>query len=746
MGSPNETPTPSKGHFRERFPALIRLERAARGTRIPYVQQNTAADCGAACLAMVLGYHGRHVRLDSLRETMGTGRDGVNALSLVQAARRFNLRGRGVTLEVADLDYVPPASILHWSFDHFVVYEGREGELIKLVDPALGPRRVSREEFGHNFTGVALIFEPMETFTTGREATRPVWSYVRRVLARSGLLTRILLLTAMAQVVGLGLPVLTGILVDRVIPRGDIGLMQILALGFGGLLVFNFLLSYLRAFLLLHLRTELDARMTLDFLEHLFDLPYPFFQVRSAGDLILRLNSNAAVREIITSSALSGALDSVMLLSYLLLLLVLSPLLGGLVLLLALLRVAVFLASRHRIQDLMTENLAKEARSHGYQVQMFTGIETLKAAGAEPRALEHWSHLFVDVLNVNIRRGRLDALVQAIIGSLTFASPLVVLLAGGWLVVEGRLSLGTMLALSALATGFLTPLSSLVSTALSFQQLGSYVERLDDVLSTPREQDPDKVVRAHRLQGSIRCEDVTFQYAANLPPAVENISLEVAPGQMVAIVGRSAAGKTTLANLMLGLYRPTRGRVLYDGSDLTGLDARSVRSQLGVVTQHTHLFGGTILDNIAFASPDLTRDAVETAAKLAHIHDEIMAMPLGYGTVLAEGGLSLSGGQRQRIALARALARNPAILFLDEATSSLDAELEAKIQADLVEAGCTRIVIAHRLSTVRDADLIVVLDKGRLVEQGTHTALVQANGLYAQLVSAQTARSAAGGS
>ena len=172
MGSPNETPTPSKGHFRERFPALIRLERAARGTRIPYVQQNTAADCGAACLAMVLGYHGRHVRLDSLRETMGTGRDGVNALSLVQAARRFNLRGRGVTLEVADLDYVPPASILHWSFDHFVVYEGREGDLIKLVDPALGPRRVSREEFGHNFTGVALIFEPMETFTTGREATR----------------------------------------------------------------------------------------------------------------------------------------------------------------------------------------------------------------------------------------------------------------------------------------------------------------------------------------------------------------------------------------------------------------------------------------------------------------------------------------------------------------------------------------------------------------------------------------------
>ena len=571
-----------------RFPALLRLPRGRNRGRIPYIQQNTAADCGSACLAMVLAYHGRKVRLDVVRDSVGAGRDGANALDLVRAARRYDLRGRGVTLDLADLDRVPPASILHWSFDHFVVYEGRDKQGIRLVDPALGPRRVSYEEFGQDFTGVALIFEPLETFATGRDAERPVWGYVRRVLTRSGLLTRIVLLTAMAQIIGLGLPILTGTLVDRVIPRGDLGLMQILAAGFAGLLVFNFLLSCLRAFLLLQLRTELDARMTLDFLDHMFDLPYPFFQTRSAGDLIMRLNSNSVVREIITSSALSGALDSVLLLSYLVLLLLICPLLGGLVLLLGSLRVAVFLATRHRIRNLMTENLAKEARSHGYQVQMFMGIETLKAAGAEPRALNHWSHLFVDVLNVNIKRGRLDALVQSVVGSLGFASPLVIMLTGGWLVIRGDLSLGTMLALNALALGFLTPLSSLVSTALSFQQLGSYVDRLDDVLATPREQDPDKVVSAPRIRGGIRREERDLRSTRSTARSPSTTSRWRWRRGKWSPSSAFRGAKTTLANLMLGLYRPTQGRVLYDGIDLTGLEARSVRSQLGVVTQHTH--------------------------------------------------------------------------------------------------------------------------------------------------------------
>lgn len=721
----------------ERFPELKRLERRGRQRQVPYVQQTTSADCGSACLVMVLGWFGRQVRLDEARDILGSDRDGTSALSLIEAARHFGLRGRGISLDVNELEFLPPATILHWGFNHFVVFEGHDRKGVKIVDPALGHRKLSYEEFGRYFTGVALVFEETESFSTDRNKSQPAWGYVWRVLSRSGLLIRIISLTAMLQIIGLGLPIFTGALVDRVIPRGDLSLMQILAVGFAGLLVFNFLVTYLRSFLILHLRIELDARMTLDFLQHLLDLSYSFFQTRSAGDLIMRLNSNSAVREIITSSALAAALDSVMLLSYLVLLLLISPFLGAVVMVLGLLRVSIFLAARYRIRDLMTELLAKEAQSQGYQVQMFAGMETLKAAGAEPRALEHWSHLFVDVLNANISRGRLDALIQSLIGALSFGSPLLILLVGGYLVITGELSLGTMLALSAVAGGFLTPLSSLVNTALAFQELGSYVERLDDILSTPKEQDVSAVESAPKIMGKIQIERVTFHYTQTGPAVVRDISINIEAGQLVAIVGRSAAGKTTLANLMLGLYQPTSGRILFDGKDLTTLEARSVRSQLGVVTQHTQLFGGNIYENIALADPELSRGDIEEAAKLAHIHDEIMAMPLGYNTILSEGGMSLSGGQRQRLALARALAHKPTILFLDEATSSLDAEIEKKIQTSLAELGCTRIVVAHRLSTVRDADLILVMDEGRLIESGTHQELLDAQGIYSQLAIAQ---------
>jgi ABC-type bacteriocin/lantibiotic exporter with double-glycine peptidase domain len=635
------------------------------------------------------------------------------------------------------LEYLPAGAILHWEFNHFIVFERLQKDGVDVVDPASGRRRVPMAEFGRLFTGVALIFEPSESFTPQARGSRRLWYYARQVLSQSGLLSRILVTSAMTQAFGLGLPVLTGVLVDRIVPRGDIGLLQVLACGFVVIIVFSFLASYIRAHLLLHLRTHLDAQMTLNFLEHLFELPYAFFQRRSAGDLIMRLNSNATVREIITTGALSGALDGILVVTYLVMLLVTSPLLGSIVLALGLLRIVIFLLSRRRIRDLMSESLRKQAESQSYQVQMLAGIETLKAAGAESRAMQHWSNLFVNVLNVSLARGRLNALIQSLIGTLGFASPLIILVAGGLLVLDGQLSLGKMLALSALGAGFLGPLTALVGTAIQFQELGSYIERIDDVLQTPREQDPLQVTLARPLKGAITIENVTFQYSPISPPAVKDVSLAIGPGQMIAIVGRSSAGKSTLANLMMGLYQPTSGRILYDDVDLATLEARSVRAQLGVVTQHPYLFGATIRNNIALAAPESSLDAVVAAAKAAHIHDEIAAMSLGYETVLVDGGLSLSGGQKQRIALARALIDNPTILLLDEATSGLDAVTEGKIQQSLADLGCTRIVIAHRLSTIRNADLILVMEDGRVVEQGYHAELVERDGYYARLLASQ---------
>src|SRR5229473_1900791 len=337
---------------------------------------------------------------------------------------------------------------------------------------------------------------------------------------------------------------------------------------------------------------------------------------------------------------------------------------------------------------------------------MFAGIETLKAAGNENRAVEQWSHLFVDELNVSLHRGALGAAQDALTSSFRLASPLVLLGFGSLQVLHGQLSLGEMFGLNALAAAFLVPLSNLVTTA-------------------------------GQLNGRIEVEHVNFQYSPQSPIVVRDVSVSVHPGQFVAIVGRSGSGKSTLASLLLGLYPPTSGRVRYDGVDLSKLDLRSVRRQLGIVTQRPYLFGSSIRANIALSDPGLALNSVITAAKRACIHGEIVEMPMGYETLLLDGGASLSGGQRQRIALARALVREPAILLLDEATSALDSVTEREVQTELEALRCTRIVIAQRLSTIRQADMILVMEGGQIVERGTHQELISVDGLYRRLVQTQ---------
>lgn len=723
----------------DRFPALGRLRPGDRRRRIPYVQQTTGADCGAACLTMVLDYFGKQVRLDEVRDIAGVDRDGSDALSLLQAGRWFGLRGRGVQIEeVEDLEFLDKGSILHWQFRHFVVFEGVAAKGgAHIVDPARGRREVPRAELRRSFTGVALTFEPTEDFEP--EAGRPsgLMRYVRQIFAQSTLLSRTLVLSVLLQLFALALPLLTGILVDRVVPRGDYHLLTVLSVGLAAIVGFNFLAALIRAHLLLHLRTHLDAKITLEFLDHMVDLPYAFFQQRSAGDLMMRLNSNTTIREILTSSALSGILDGVLVGLYLILVFITHPPMGLLVLVLAMLRIGIFLLTRKRYRDLMSEALQTQADSRGYQVQMLTGIETLKTMGAEQRAVEHWSHLFVDELNVTLARGRLSAMVDSLLDALRIASPLIILVAGGLWVLDGALSLGTMLALSALANGFLNPLSTLIQTAIQLQLMGSYLERINDVFDTPREQDRADVTAAERLSGAIHLDQVSFRYSPVAPLVVQDVTLDVAPGSFVALVGSSGAGKSTLANLLLGLYRPTTGRIELDGVDLSTLELRSVRSQLGIVQQQPYLFGSSVRDNIALADPTLPLDRIIEAAKLAHIHDDILAMPMGYDTVMADGGASLSGGQRQRLALSRALVHRPAILLLDEATSQLDAITERAIQTELARLRCTRIVIAHRLSTILAADLILVMEDGVILERGNHRELLDLGGRYAELVAAQ---------
>jgi ATP-binding cassette, subfamily B, bacterial len=716
---------------------LERLGRVKRPRRIPFVQQLTATDCGAACLTMILAYYGKRVRLDEAREAAGVGRDGSNAQALLQAGRWYGLRGRGVKVEIEELELLDPGAVLHWEFNHFVVFERLRRDAVEIVDPAHGPRRVPMAEFRKSFTGVALLFEPGDMFEPERAAARPLPRMVRELLLRTGLWARIGVTSLLLQLFALLLPILTGVVVDRVIPRSDWHLLTVLGAGMAVMVAFQFLSSMIRGHLLLHLRTHLDARMTLNFLEHLLALPYAFFQRRSAGDLMMRLNSNTVIREILTGGALSALLDGSLVILYLVVILVASRSLTLIVVILAALQLTIFYVTRSRQRALMTEGLGTQARAQSYQVEMLAGVETLKAMGAEQLAAEHWANLFVDDLNVTLRRGALDATVDSVTTAFRTASPLIILVWGAVAVLHGELSLGTMLGLNALALGFLTPVGNLVATLSKMQLLGSYLERIDDVLSAPREQDKPPAVHTSPLRGKIVLERVSFRYSATTPVVVRDVSLAVEPGQFVALVGKSGSGKSTIASLLLGLYQPTAGRILYDGIDLFEIDLRALRRQLGIVTQRPYLFGTTIRRNISLLDPSVTMPAIVEAAKQAAVHEEIAAMPLGYETPLLDAGASLAGGQRQRLALARALVRKPAILLLDEATSALDAVTERAVQDQLQRLACTRIVIAHRLSTVMKADLIVVIDDGAIIEQGTHVELIAKRGAYYRLVVAQ---------
>ena len=688
-------------------------------------------------MCMALAYYGRHVSLSEMHEATGTGRDGVDALRLAEAATAYGLRARGVATELDDLPALPRGTVLHWGAAHFVVLDSTSRRGVTIVDPAAGSYRVSWQAVSDLYSGVAIILEPGDAFRAGGQRPKGALHHARRLMTRSSGIGRVLGTSVVVRLMALAVPILTGVIVDQIVPAADDRLLWIVASVMAALICYSALATFLRAHLLLRLRSRLDVEMTLDFLEHLVDLPYAFFLKRSSGDLMMRLRSNATVREILTSGTIAALLDGVLATAYLVVIFFLSPQLGFLVVALGAAQVVVLLAARRRNQHLMGEALATEARSQSYAYEMFSAVETLKAAGAERRAVSHWTNLFVAELNVSLRRGRLSAAVETAIHGLSLLSPIAVLLFGAYLVGSGQLSLGTMLALAALSTAFLEPLGVLVGTVLQIQLLGSYLARLDDVFDTPTETAGRQLRHAPRLTGALRAEGLTFRYTPHGPPAIDGVDLDVQPGQVLAVVGRSGSGKSTLGRLLLGLYAPDSGRVLLDGADLATMLPRSVRSQIGVVTQDPYIFGLSIRDNLSLGDPSLPLEQLQTAAELAGIADDIAAMPMGWNTPLVDAGASLSGGQRQRLALARALATQPRLLLLDEATSNLDTVTEAKVHANIARLGCTVVLVAHRLATVIDADCIVVMDAGRVVEVGSHRELMAAHGYYAQLVEGQ---------
>jgi ABC-type bacteriocin/lantibiotic exporter with double-glycine peptidase domain len=645
------------------------------------------------------------------------------------------MRARGVKVEPAALARLEAPAILHWGFNHFVVFERIRDGKAEIVDPAIGRRAVSLEELSQSFTGVTLLLEPQESFQREKLA-RPLKGYLARTLRGSPDWIRIVLVSLALQICGLFLPVINGRVIDRVIPHADRHLLTVLVCGLVTVVLFEFVGELARANLLLNLRTRLDTQMTLGFLDHMLALPYAFFQRRSAGDLMMRLNSNKEIREILSSGVLGAAIDGTLVAIYLALLVAMSIKLAAVTILLVVVEGVVCLVFRKKQATILTSTQQKQADSESYLIELLNGIETLKTTGGEARAAQRWSNLFVDVANLTLQNGRIEALSASVLHVVTTASPFLLLVIGTLEVMSGAMTLGSMFSALAFANGFIGPVSRLVGTFSQLQLLNVYAHRIEDVLSTAREQERMDLLIAPRLSGAITVEKVSFRYAAKSPVVVDDVSVRIRPGQMVALVGRSGSGKSTFAALLAGLYAPTEGRICYDGIDLSDLHLPSLRRQIGIVVQRPYIFASSIRNNIAHGDVSIPQEDIEQAAQMAALHEDIEQMPMKYETPLTPGGDTLSGGQRQRIAIAAALLKRPPILLLDEATSALDNFSERHVHENLGRLGCTRIVIAHRLSTVRRADLILVMDRGVLVEQGTHRELMARRGIYASLVAA----------
>ncbi len=702
-----------------------------------------AVECGAASLGIVLSYFKRFVPLEELRIECGVSRDGSNALNVKRTAEKYGLKVTGFRKNADELRELNPPFIVLWRFDHFLVVEGFAGNFVYLNDPASGPRKILFEEFQKNYSGIALAFKKTEEFTPGGSAPS-IWPGIISRLRNSKKPLIYLLASGLSiMIAGALYPFFNKVFFDVIIAQHVFSWSHWFIFALILLVLLTGSLIWLEQFLLIRFNTKLSLSFSQNYLMHILRLPLAFFQQRYGGEIAYRVSLNDAVINELTGRLAPASISILFIFIYAALMFLFDVKIASIVILLTSLNfVAVILLQRRR-NDAYAKLQQDYGKFIGTAIGGLSAIESTKAMGDENAFFMKTIGYFKKALNTEQRLGKINVFsttlptfIQTLISVTLFGI-------GGWLLMTENFTIGLYTALMLFINSFTAPVNELVNLGQSVQTLKINMARIDDVMKYPIDSlfsihntpsSNDKAKPIGRLEGYLELRDVNYGYSPLDPPFIQNFNLRLEPGQKVALVGPSGCGKTTIGKLISGVIHPWSGEILYDGKKRQDCSRENLAASLATIDQEIFLFSGSIKDNITLYDHTINDDEIIRAAKDADIHDEIVAKPGGYAYQLTEGGMNIGGGQRQRIEIARGLLMNPKILILDEATSSLDTQTEESIVQNIRQRGCTCVMVAHRLSSIRDCDEIIVLDKGNIMQRGTHDALKSVPGTYCDLV------------
>lgn len=707
--------------------------------KVPVVMQMEALECGAASLAMVCAYYNKWIPLEQIRVDCGVSRDGANAKNLLVAARSYGFVAKGYRYEPDDLKkHGKFPCIIHWNFNHFVVLDGFKGKKAVINDPAKGNYTVSMETFDKSFTGICLMFEPNENFVPSGKRKSVLSFAVKRLNGAKVAVAFVVFTTLISALIGVITPAFSRIFMDRLLTHKSPDWFYPFIFALSAMSALQLVISALETYYSNRINGKLATIGSSTFMWKVLHLPMEFFSQRLAGDIQGRQGSNAGIANSVVNTFAPLALNAIMMVFYLVVMIRYSwilTLVGLSSLVINAWMSRIISQKRINITRVSMRDAGKLAGATVAGVEM---IETIKASGAENGFFERWAGYQASVNAQKVKYAKINQYLGIIPSAVSTITGIVVLTLGVWFAMEGTFTVGMIMAFQGVLSSFSTPAATFISAGQTIQEMRTQMERVEDVMEY-REDDCYKTdVKEEsfaKLSGNIELKNITFGYSRLSEPIIKNFSLNIKPGQRVALVGTSGCGKSTISKLVSGLYQPWSGEILYDGKHLSEIDRDVFTGSLAVVDQEITLFEGTIAENIKMWDNSIEDFEMILAARDAQLHEEIMRRDGGYNYRIAEGGKDFSGGQRQRLEIARVLAQDPSIIILDEATSALDAKTEYDLVKAVKDRGITCIVVAHRLSTIRDCDEIIVLDHGVTVERGTHEELYAKGGKYTQLVS-----------